>query len=241
VTDNILERYRDASLRVYVVWVRRWATDARSEIDGCGLLDPRVVHFWDSGEIIGQPFLDRFCLDFGGLDYDFFLLFDRDASWGASPPHPVSSGATVVAESDRLGEGAALLLRSSANHDRGRDQGLRCEDEAHGAGGQAHSGVGGRRPGARDPRSGSRSMSRPGKAERTKALSTHHRERGTSLPMPLVPAREQAYPPRPAVPQHPANTVKGYADHPHGPVRHPAAARLDLRMVQLQDRGGLLA
>jgi hypothetical protein len=45
------------------------------------------------------------------LDYDFFLLFDRDASWGASPPHPVSSGATVVAESDRLGEGAALLLR----------------------------------------------------------------------------------------------------------------------------------
>jgi hypothetical protein len=111
VADNILERYRDAALRVYVVWVRRWATDAPSEIDGGGLLDPRVVHFWDRGETIGQPFLDRFGLDFGGLDYDFFLLFDRDATWDASPPRPVSFGATVVAESDRLADGAASLLR----------------------------------------------------------------------------------------------------------------------------------
>jgi hypothetical protein len=81
VANNILERYRDASLRVYVVWVRRWATDARSQVDGGGMLDQRVVHFWDRGEIVGQRFLDRFGLDFGGFDYDFFLLFDRDASW----------------------------------------------------------------------------------------------------------------------------------------------------------------
>jgi hypothetical protein len=94
-----------------VVWVRRWATDARSEIDGGGLLDPRVVHFWDRGQVIGQPFLDRFGVDFGGLDYDFFLLFDRDATWGANPPQQVSAGATVVADSDRLAQGAALLLR----------------------------------------------------------------------------------------------------------------------------------
>ncbi len=111
VADNILERYQDPRLRVYVVWVRRWATDARSEIDGAGMVDPRVVHFWDSGDVIGRPFLDRLGVDFGGLDYDFFLLFDRDASWGASPPRPVSSGATVVAESDRLADGAASLLR----------------------------------------------------------------------------------------------------------------------------------
>ncbi len=70
-----------------------------------------VVHFWDSGDVIGRPFLDRLGVDFGGLDYDFFLLFDRDASWGASPPRAVSSGATVVAEGDRLADGAALLLR----------------------------------------------------------------------------------------------------------------------------------
>ncbi len=61
--------------------------------------------------MIGAEFLDRFGIDFGGLDYDFFLLFDRDATWDATPPRPVSSGATVIGESDRLAESAATLLR----------------------------------------------------------------------------------------------------------------------------------
>jgi hypothetical protein len=29
-----MEEYPDARLRVYVVWVPRWATDGRSEVDG---------------------------------------------------------------------------------------------------------------------------------------------------------------------------------------------------------------
>jgi hypothetical protein len=70
VADNILQRYQDPRLRVYVVWVRRWATDARTEIDGGAMLDQRVVHFWDSGNVIGQPFLERLGVDLGGLDYD---------------------------------------------------------------------------------------------------------------------------------------------------------------------------
>jgi hypothetical protein len=111
VAQNILERYPDARLRVYVVWVERWATDARTEIDGAGLVDPRVTHLWDTGKVVGAPFLDRFGVNFGGLDYDFFLLFDRDASWGPSPPRPSSSGATVIGESDRLAGSAASLLR----------------------------------------------------------------------------------------------------------------------------------
>jgi hypothetical protein len=59
--------------------------------------------------------------------------------------------------------------------------------------------------------------------------------------MPLVPAREQAYPPRPAVPQHPVNTVKGYADHLTDWFAFLQLRGLDLRMVQLEDLGGLLA
>jgi hypothetical protein len=68
---NILERYPDADLRVYVVWVQRWASDTRTEIDGAGLVDRRVTHLWDAGKMIGQPFLERFGVDYGGLDYDF--------------------------------------------------------------------------------------------------------------------------------------------------------------------------
>jgi hypothetical protein len=111
VAHNILERYQNAQLRVYVVWVQRWGTDARSEIDGAGMVDRRVTHFWDADNVVGAPFLERFGVDLGGLDYDFFLLFDRDATWGSSPPRPVSSGATVIGDRDRLAAGAASLLR----------------------------------------------------------------------------------------------------------------------------------
>jgi hypothetical protein len=94
-----------------VIWVKRWALDTRAEIDGAGMVDPRVTHLWDAGNVIGQGFLDRFGVTFGGLDYDFFLLFDREATWNAAPPRPVGSGATVIGDSDRLAESAAALLR----------------------------------------------------------------------------------------------------------------------------------
>jgi hypothetical protein len=94
-----------------VVWVKRYALDTRQEVDGAGMLDPRVTHLWDAGNVVGQGFLDRFGVDFGGLDYDFFLLFDRDATWGDTAPRPASSGATVISDSDRLADSAASLLR----------------------------------------------------------------------------------------------------------------------------------
>ena len=94
-----------------MVWVKRWALDTRAEIDGADLVDHRVTHLWDAGEVIGEDFLDRFGVNFGGLDYDFFLLFDRDATWTRRPPRPVSSGATVIGDSDRLASSAAALLR----------------------------------------------------------------------------------------------------------------------------------
>jgi hypothetical protein len=96
---------------VYVVWVHRWGTDSRGEIDGAGMVDARVTHFWDTGEVIGAPFLDRFGVDLGGLDYDFFLLFGPEATWGSSPPRPASSGGTVISSSDRLASASAPLLR----------------------------------------------------------------------------------------------------------------------------------
>jgi hypothetical protein len=61
-----MERYQDARLRVYVVWVKRWALDTRAEIDGAGMVDPRVTHLWDAGNVINQEFLDRFGVNFGG-------------------------------------------------------------------------------------------------------------------------------------------------------------------------------
>jgi hypothetical protein len=95
---------------VYVVWVQRWATDTRTEIDGAGMVDARVRHLWDAGNVIGQPFLERFGVDFGGLDYDFFLLFGPDAVWEQAPPRPASAGATVIGDSERLARDLTPLL-----------------------------------------------------------------------------------------------------------------------------------
>ena len=94
-----------------MIWVKRWATDTRAEIDGAGMVDPRVTHLWDTGNLVDQGFLERFGVDFGGLDYDLFLLFDRNATWDQRPPRPVSSGATVLGDSDQLAASAAALLR----------------------------------------------------------------------------------------------------------------------------------
>ena len=94
-----------------MIWVPRWATDARTEIAGAGMVDRRAAHFWDTGKVVGEPFLQQFGVDFGGLDYDFYLLFGRDATWGASAPRPVSSGATVIGDSERLARDIAPLLR----------------------------------------------------------------------------------------------------------------------------------
>jgi hypothetical protein len=94
-----------------VIWVKRWATDTRAEIDGAGLVDPRVTHLWDAGNVVDQGLLERLGVNFGGLDYDFFLLFDRNATWGPSAPRPVSTGATVIGQSDRLAGAIAPLLR----------------------------------------------------------------------------------------------------------------------------------
>jgi hypothetical protein len=95
---------------VYVVWVQRWATDARTEIDGAGMVDVRVMHLWDAGNVIGQSFLEQFGVDFGGLDYDLFLLFGADAVWEQTPPRPASSGATVIGERERLARDLTPLL-----------------------------------------------------------------------------------------------------------------------------------
>ena len=94
-----------------MVWVKRWAYDTREEIDGASMVDPRVTHLWDTGNLVDQGFLERFGVDFGGLDYDFFLLFDRNATWDPSAPRPVSTGATVIGDSDRLAAAIAPLLR----------------------------------------------------------------------------------------------------------------------------------
>lgn len=93
--ENVLERYPDADLRVYVVWVPRIPTDERFQVAEL-IVDKRATHFWDNQRRIENHFAAQ-----GGAAYDFFYLYGPDARWG---DEPVSTGAPVVAEGDKLAQ-----------------------------------------------------------------------------------------------------------------------------------------
>jgi hypothetical protein len=73
-----------------------------------------------------RGFLERFGMDFGGLDYNFLLLFDRDATWDQRPPRPVSSGATVIGNSDWLASEIAAGSPAAGSPAAGSPPGSTC-------------------------------------------------------------------------------------------------------------------
>ena len=96
---NILERNRDADLRVYVVWLDPYGTPSRSSWDPALVDDPRVVEFWDPTRVVGNWFGSsenpRFAYA-GPVAWDAWFLFGSDSRWTQEPSHLVGSGWTVI-------------------------------------------------------------------------------------------------------------------------------------------------
>ena len=68
-------------------------------------LDPEKLH----AEQIGVNEVDQ-ALQNWNMNLPTGQMFGPDATWGTSPPRPVSSCATVIADSDRLADSTAKLL-----------------------------------------------------------------------------------------------------------------------------------
>jgi hypothetical protein len=49
--------------------------------------DPRVLHWWDGDNILSQAFAP--VLGIEGEAWDVYLLYDKDTTWGDTPPKPV--------------------------------------------------------------------------------------------------------------------------------------------------------
>lgn len=75
--------------------------DARSTWDLGLLPDARVRHYWDDDRLVGTWFAER-VEGFDGVVWDAYYLYDAEARWDKSPPLAISSGATVMAERERL-------------------------------------------------------------------------------------------------------------------------------------------
>lgn len=105
--EQILEQNPDADLRVYAIWTERLFLDSRALWDGAGLDDPRVVHLWDDDDLAG-PWFAEHQPDLGGVDWDFYLLYDADAAWDDAP---VDTGFSVRGEGERLVDAVTPLIR----------------------------------------------------------------------------------------------------------------------------------
>jgi hypothetical protein len=112
VRENVIDRYPDAELRVYVVWMPMLATDARGEIDVALLEDDRVRQFWDEERVLGTYLAEANLggLGYSGIVWDAFFLFGSEARWADRPSGLITSGAPVGGEAQKLESALEPLL-----------------------------------------------------------------------------------------------------------------------------------
>jgi hypothetical protein len=109
----VLERYPNANLRVYVVWMPMLVTDSRGAWSSKLLADPRVRHYWDGERKFGT-FLARENaggLGYAGVVWDAYFLFGPDALWLSMPAPVMASGSDVIDHTAALQRALPRLLR----------------------------------------------------------------------------------------------------------------------------------
>ena len=94
--EQILERYPQADLRVYVVWLPVMPLDNNRVAVTDTMPDRRATHFWDNERSVSDE-LARAYGSPGQLLWDEVFVFGPDAKWGSGPPRPLGSGSPVVA------------------------------------------------------------------------------------------------------------------------------------------------
>ncbi len=108
--NEILAKSPSADLRVYAVWFNMYPGDARWRWDGDGLVDSRVVHFWDEQKTIGTWFSTNLTHR-GSPTWDFYALYPPGARDLAAPS---SMGSTIIARRDQLSASLQPLIAITA-------------------------------------------------------------------------------------------------------------------------------
>ena len=88
-------------MRVYVVWFNMLPADSRDLVDRRVLNDQRVTNYYDSNRVVGAWFAEHSDAG-GGMTWDAYFLYGRDATWAAEPGPLASTGGTVIGSSADL-------------------------------------------------------------------------------------------------------------------------------------------
>jgi len=121
VQTKILARYPGANLRVYAIWFNMFPGDARSKWRPDVLTDPRVIHRWDEGKVVGRwygertsslrPKLTAESNWNGEILWDSYLLYGPEAHWDDVPTGVIHWERTIVAAGETLRIDAERLLK----------------------------------------------------------------------------------------------------------------------------------
>jgi hypothetical protein len=101
VRSNILEKHPSSDVRVYVVWFDMLPGDNRALVDRRVLDDGRVTNLYDPGRVAGAWFSEH-VNGGGGIVWDAYFLYGRDAAWTDTPQPLLSSGGPVIGSSADL-------------------------------------------------------------------------------------------------------------------------------------------
>jgi hypothetical protein len=77
--------------------------------NGTTMPDPRVIHFWDGEQAIGQWFAKE-VEGYEGIAWDVYYLYGPDATWESVPSSLLGSGRTIYGEREKLEKQILTLL-----------------------------------------------------------------------------------------------------------------------------------
>ncbi len=103
---EVLDKYAEEDLKVYVVWMPMLATDERDKWKASLIDDPRMTHYWNGSQTVGRWFTENMksCDSLGPVAWDAYYLFDKDATWEDAPAPVVACGTPVFKATDALAE-----------------------------------------------------------------------------------------------------------------------------------------
>lgn len=114
---ELLQKDPRGKFVVHAVWFNVMPSDTRANWPADLLTDPRVVHHWDENRVVGgffggdSEFRDRGLVGYGGVMWDTYLVFGRDAQWSKRPAPLLGAGSTIIRASQRLAADLRSALR----------------------------------------------------------------------------------------------------------------------------------
>jgi hypothetical protein len=110
VQDDVLAKFPDRDVAVFVVWFNMVRTDERARWPRDEIVDPRATHFWDTQKAVGKALAAREEVKaWRPVAWDVWTLYPAGVRWDAGTPAPGSYGRTIIRTRRDLAAAVAAL------------------------------------------------------------------------------------------------------------------------------------